>query len=142
MRYWSTEPHRTREQTRAWLADMAALTPEAGEDFVVELEGRAVGKCGFWRWPEIGFLLAPDVWGRGLGREAATAVLARGFAVHRLDRAVADVDPRNAASLALLARLGFRETGRAARTFRVGGEWSDSVYLAVDRAGFEAARGA
>jgi len=42
----------------------------------------------------------------------------------------ADVDPRNAASLRLLARLGFVETGRAQRTFRWRDEWCDSIYLA------------
>ena len=45
----------------------------------------------------------------------------------------ADVDPRNA-SLAEASRrvLGFRETGRKERTWLVGNEWCDSVYLALD----------
>ena len=44
----------------------------------------------------------------------------------------ADVDPRNAASLALLTRHGFIETGRAAGTWQVGDELCDSIYLALD----------
>ena len=47
----------------------------------------------------------------------------------------ADVDPRNQGSLRLLARLGFVETHRAGRTWLVGDEWCDSVYLALPRPG-------
>ncbi len=60
-------------------------------------------------------------------------MLPRLFATFEIDEVVAEVDPRNAASLRLLARLGFRETGRASRTLRVGDEWCDSVYLALSR---------
>jgi ribosomal protein S18 acetylase RimI-like enzyme len=52
---------------------------------------------------------------------------------YAMDAITADVDPRNVASLRLLARLGFEETGRAARTCQVGDEWQDSVYLALRR---------
>jgi ribosomal-protein-alanine N-acetyltransferase len=34
-----------------------------------------------------------------------------------------------------LTRLGFRETGRAERTYHIGGEWSDSVYLTLTKPG-------
>jgi ribosomal-protein-alanine N-acetyltransferase len=132
-RYWSTPPHREVEQTRAWLDGMIAIPPDEGVDFVVEFAGQAVGKAGFYRWPEVGFILAPPVWGQGLAREAMTAVLDHGFATAGLDRAVADVDPRNARSLALLERLGFRRTGYRERTYRLDDGWADSVDLALDR---------
>ena len=45
----------------------------------------------------------------------------------------AAVDPRNHRCLALLTQLGFKETGRAERTFCIGGEWSDSVYLVLEK---------
>ncbi len=132
MRYWSRPPHESLAETREWLASMIEIPPGAGEDFIIEHEGRCIGKAGLWRFPEIGFILHPDFWGRGFAREALEVVLARSFAVHALDHVVADVDPRNAASLGLLARLGFHETGRAQRTWQVGGEWCDSVYLKLD----------
>lgn len=133
MAFWSSLPHVSEDQTRDWLADMAAIPPAEGEDFIVEYHGRAIGKAGFYRFPEIGFLFAPDVWGQGFASEAMRAVLARGFAEHGLDRAAADVDPRNASSLRLLARLGFAETHRAERTWLIGDEWCGSVYLSVSR---------
>jgi RimJ/RimL family protein N-acetyltransferase len=48
------------------------------------------------------------------------------------------VDPRNAASIALLTRLGFRETGRAERTLLWRDEWCDSTYFALSRQDAEA----
>ena len=133
MRYWSSLPHGELSETRDWLESMIAIAPDEGEDFIVELDGRAIGKAGLHRFPVIGFIFHRDTWGRGLAREALGAVIARAFAVHRLPAIIADVDPRNAASLRLLGRLGFAETHRAARTWLVGTEWCDSVYLKIER---------
>lgn len=132
-RYWSTPPHASLERTREWLEATLATQPHEGEDFVVEREGLLVGKVGLYRFPEIGFIFHPDVWGQGIAAEALAPVLRRAFAVHGLTRVTADVDPRNAASLKLLNRLGFHETHRATRTWLIGDEWSDSVYLALSR---------
>ncbi len=133
MTYWSTPPHAAPEQTAEWLAGMIAIPPGEGEDFIVEHQGRVIGKAGFHRFPSVGYLLDPAMWGQGFAREAVAAVIARGFAVHRLPRIVADVDPRNAASIGLLTRLGFIETHRKSRTWLVGDEWCDSVYFALHR---------
>ena len=134
MRFWSSPPHRDLERTRAWLADMMADGPPHSDDFVIEHDGRVIGKAGCWRLPEIGFILHPRCWGQGFAAEACEAVIAHVFATHDLPAITADVDPRNEASLRLLARLGFVETGRATATYEIEGEISDSVYLALRRA--------
>ena len=133
MRYWSTPPHADLEETRVWLTKMVEGAPGESCDFVIERDGMVIGKAGCWRLPEIGYILHPDHWGQGLATEALSAVIAHVFAHHPVHTLKADVDPRNAGSLALLARLGFRETHRAARTWLVGEEWCDSVYLALPR---------
>jgi RimJ/RimL family protein N-acetyltransferase len=135
MRYWSTLPHTDIEQTRAWLAAMIDASPEESDDFVIELDGRVIGKAGCWRLPEIGYILHPDQWGKGYAGEALGAAIAHVFASHAVVTIEADVDPRNAASLRLLNRLGFRETRRAERTMQIGDEWCDSVYLSLPRPG-------
>lgn len=135
MRYWSTPPHETIDQTRQWLDDMIAAPAEISDEFVVEFAGGVVGKIGCWQLPEIGFIFHPRVWGRGIAGEALRAVVPWIFGRHALPAITADVDPRNAASLALLARAGFRETGRAERTWLVAGEWCDSIYLELRRPG-------
>mgnify|MGYP000719333156 CR=1 FL=1 len=136
MAYWSSPPHEHIDQTRDWLASMIAIQPSEGEDFIVELDGKLIGKAGLWRFPEIGFIFHPDYWGRGFAREALGAIIKRAFSIHHLPKIDADVDPRNVGSLKLLERLGFRETGRAERTWHVGDQWCDSVCLALDADGW------
>ena len=140
MAYWSSTPHEDIQQTRDWLASMIAIQPSEGEDFMVEVDGQLIGKAGLWRFPEIGFIFHPDHWGHGYAAEALTFVLDRAFDVHGLEKIDADVDPRNHSSLNLLKRLHFRETGRAERTWHVGGQWCDSVYLALNAADWRNSR--
>jgi [ribosomal protein S5]-alanine N-acetyltransferase len=132
MRYWSTPEHETLEQSRKWLEGMVAGGP-GEDDFLVEYQGRVIGKAGAWKLPEIGFLLHPDHWGKGLAHEAMAAVIGHLFAAHDVAELTAEADPRNIASLQLLAKLGFVETGRAERTMQWRDEWCDSVYLALRR---------
>lgn len=124
---------------------MMSIPAGQGEDFVIEQgagerAGTVIGKAGFYRFPEIGYMLDPACWGQGLAREAVSAVIGRGFAVHGLDLVRADVDPRNRASLTLLARLDFTETARAEKTWLVGDMWCDSVYLELTRQAWNPAR--
>ena len=133
MRYWSTPPHADVEQTQAMLTGMIEAPAEEADDFVLVREGRVIGKAGCWKLPELGYILHPDFWGQGLAREALAAVIDHVFAAHPIPAITAEVDPRNLASLGLLARLGFEETGRAEATWEIAGEVSDSVYLKLTR---------
>jgi RimJ/RimL family protein N-acetyltransferase len=129
MRFWSTPPHASLAETQAFVrAAMEATAAGTGDDQVVLLDGSVIGKAGLWDNEEIGFILAPALWGQGLAREALELVIERARA-RGVPRITADVDPRNAASLALLGKLGFVKTGEARATMQVGGEWVDSVYL-------------
>lgn len=133
MRYWSTLPHADLSVTRIWLDTMLAREATGGQHCAIELDGRVIGEVGAGRLPDFGFILHPDVWGRGFATEASKAAIGHIFAVTDTPDLKADVDPRNAASLAVLARLGFVETGRAERTFLLGEEWCDSIYLTLER---------
>ncbi|WP_374627931.1 GNAT family N-acetyltransferase [Devosia sp.] len=133
MRYWSTPPHESMAVTAPWFQAQFFSGDPGRDEWIIELDGRAVGNIGIWNMPEFGFILHPDVWGRGVATEAARAFVDHAFGAHPIDGITADVDPRNLASLRLLGRLGFAETGRAERTFHVAGEWCDSVYLKLSR---------
>lgn len=133
MRYWSTLPHADREVTRLWLEQKIARTADGGEDFVIEHEGRVIGDVGAGRLPDFGFMLRQDCWGKGFATEASRAFIDHAFRNTAATELRADVDPRNTASLRVLDRLGFVETGRAERTFLLGDEWCDSVYLVLQR---------
>jgi len=133
MRYWSRPEHATLDETRHWLRFLVEPAPDS-LDFLIETDGEVIGKAGAWQLPEVGFLLHPDHWGKGLAHEAMLAVIAHVEAEFpALPELTAEVDPRNLASLRLLDRLGFRETHRAERTLLWKDEWCDSVWLARKR---------
>lgn len=131
MRYWSTLPHTDISQTAEFIDAMTSIPIEQGVDFVVEFDGKVVGKAGFWRFPEIGYILHPDYWGKGFATEAISALIQHGFEVHNIPEIIADVDPRNIGSIRMLEKLGFCETHRAENTILIGDVWCDSVYFAL-----------
>jgi len=84
---------------------------------VIEKEtGRWVGRVGPWRpegWPglEVGWGIAPDARGRGYAPEAAEAAVAWALeAFPELDRVISLIDPENAPSRAVAAKIGERKT--------------------------------
>jgi len=130
MRYWSTPPHASVEDTKVFLRE--GLRSGARE-FVIECAGEVAGRVALYGDDEVGFFLLRRFWGQGLMRRALEEVARRAFEEWGCERLFADVDPRNEASLAVLERVGFRRTGTAERTWLVGGAWCDSVYLELRR---------
>jgi RimJ/RimL family protein N-acetyltransferase len=79
----------------AGLADFRrAMTPPLGPD------------------PEAGWVLAPHAHGRGYASEAVSAILAWADATLEASRTTCIIDPSNAPSLKLAAKLGYRPFGR------------------------------
>ncbi len=80
-------------------------------------DDRLIGTCGFHlyepkhRYAEIGYELHADYWRRGLMSEALAAVMRFCFDRLRLHRLEADTTEGNAASAALLQKLGFSLDG-------------------------------
>ena len=76
--------------------------------------GRLVGRLGLSHhrlWPqdvEVGWGLDPAVWGRGYATEGGAAALAHAFETLALERVISIVHPENAASIAVMERLGIR----------------------------------
>ena len=71
---------------------------------------RLIGMCGFLNTDmgiDFGYRLSREMWGYGLGFEAANAVLAYGIKVIGLNHIVAGVMPENLASIKILERLDF-----------------------------------
>lgn len=138
MRYWSKPPFENTEQTQEFVTAVLRADPATTIEFVIEYGGTVIGRAGFWRLPEIGYILHPDFWGQGFGTEAVAALISHGFEAHGLMEATADVDPDNTASLRLLENLGFVETGREKNTLQIGDAWFDSVYLRLGAEAWQA----
>ena len=136
MTYWTGPPHQELDQTREWLDSMLASTPQESDDFVIALDGRVIGKMGAYRLPDFGYILSSRYWGLGLASEALAAFLAHVFTRPDVPRLRADVDPRNEASIRLVKRFGFVETGRASGTWNTHIGLCDSVYLGLEKADY------
>jgi ribosomal-protein-alanine N-acetyltransferase len=72
-----------------------------------------VGRSGLLPWTiegrpeiEVAYLLAREHWGRGLGTEAARAVLQYGFDELGLSRLICLIDPANDASIKVAGKIG------------------------------------
>lgn len=79
--------------------------------------GRWVGQMGPWQpdgWPghEIGYAFHPDAWGRGYAVESAVAAIDWAFAQLGWEEIIHCIDPENAASQKVAARLGSTLRGR------------------------------
>lgn len=135
MHWWSSPPHRSLEETRAYLLPDHARS-DSGMVWAITTDGGpALGRVrveekrpGVW---EVGYLLRRDLWGAGLARESVGAVVDHPFASRHARRIFADVDPENAASLRLLERLGFRREGLLRQEWETHLGIRDSVILGL-----------
>ena len=79
--------------------------------------GRLLGHLGLRPLPELGgetellYMLDSAVWGRGLATEGAAAALRAAFGPLGLRRVIALARPENAASVAVMRKLGMRFEG-------------------------------
>ena len=77
---------------------------------------------------EIGFTLEPSSQGRGIATAAANEALQLFFAITDVERVMGITDSRNAASMRLLKRLGFRHQESRNVVFR-GEACSEEIYV-------------
>ena len=101
--------------------------------------GRVVGTCTLAALSvaharaEVGFALARACWGRGYVAEALPAMVRFAFATLGLHRLEADADPRNAASIRALERVGFVREGYQRERYWMSDEWQDAVLFGLLR---------
>jgi RimJ/RimL family protein N-acetyltransferase len=90
-------------------AQFVANNVEHDGAWVIEHDGRVIGSV--FLGDELACLLDPAVHRRGIGAEAAGAVISDAFERRGYTEIVAHADPANVASVRGLARLGFTQTG-------------------------------
>lgn len=81
----------------------------------------------------LGYWMSSDTQGRGYVTEALAAVLDFGFGPAGLHRVQAAIMPRNARSLRVIEKLGFRKEGYAERYLQIAGKWEDHEIYARTR---------
>lgn len=138
-RYWSRPALPDLAAAVALQREIAALFAERSLfqwAIADRASDRLVGTCTLaelsveHRRAAVGYALRRSAWSRGYATEALHALLAfafdgeGGLALHRVE---ADVDPRNAASVRVLERLGFRREGMLRERWHLHGELQDAA---------------
>ncbi|KAG9857902.1 N-acetyltransferase GCN5, partial [Aureobasidium melanogenum] len=117
MRYWSRAPFTSLSSLREYFSANSTSTSGWETWAIVKANDPSDTAIGFVAAgarrkgvTEIGYLVAREGLGYGYGREAVSLLIERLFAGGER-RIVADVDPENKASIALLTTLGFKLEG-------------------------------
>ncbi len=133
---------RTEADVRAFVQmflDYQAENPRRGFQLAVTLKasGALIGNCGIrvnnpeWREANIGYEIAPDLWGRGYATEAARAILKFGFTQLGMHRICAWCVADNTASARVLEKLGMRLEAREREKELIRGQWHDALTYAI-----------
>lgn len=109
---------------------LALAVAEAQTDrFVGEVVLRLLSDVS--RQGEIGWSIHPEAQGRGYATEAAREMLRLGFEELHLHRIVAECDPRNAASIKVIGKLGMRREALHVDAMFLKSEWVGSMVSAI-----------
>lgn len=131
---------RPPQSRAAFLAWLSKRDPDRQRSFLVCLResGAITGVVnvneivrGPFQSAYLGYYAHAGFAGRGLMREGLGLVLSHAFGRLRLHRLEANVQPQNAASLALVRGLGFRREGYSPRYLQVDGAYRDHERWAV-----------
>lgn len=131
-----------RHGISSWPSVCSGLRSEARRGrmlpFVIEVDGRFSGQLtignvthGALRSAWIGYWVASTATGGGVATGALALGVDHAFGPVKLHRLEATVRPENAASRAVLARIGFREEGLLQRYLDVDGAWRDHLLVAI-----------
>lgn len=120
----SWEAHTSKDSLRAFLASCEEdLARNTGVNFAMVYGGAPVGsialagikrQLGAWRVDraELGYWLAPELWGKGLVTEAAHHVVLFGFDTLGLHKITVGCLEKNIGSRRVIEKIGFRHVGR------------------------------
>ncbi|MDZ7727675.1 MAG: GNAT family protein [Dehalococcoidia bacterium] len=106
----------TRADGERWIAESMAVDWHTSPRFAIEVEGRCSGGVDLrvdraHAVAEIGYSLAPALWGRGLVVEAASAVITWAFEGLGMAKVRASADAENHQSRRVQEKLGMQREG-------------------------------
>lgn len=141
MKYINRPLTRTTEEAEAWIAViLEALEKNDGITWCIclkEAPEEHVGTIGLWRIEkenyraEIGYMLEPHLQGRGFMYEALQKVVEYGFREMKLHSIEGQIDPRNAASAALLKKTGFVQEACFKENHFLRGSFADTAIYSL-----------
>jgi RimJ/RimL family protein N-acetyltransferase len=147
MRYWSTPPLPDKSAASKLISEIRSGFERQQLlkwGIALRVDDRLIGSVTLFHLEfehhraEIGYALGREFWGQGYMGETLTAVINYAFDVLEFHRIEADVDPRNAASVRTLERLGFQREGYLRERWQVNGEIQDAYFYGLLRPDWEA----
>ena len=96
-----------------------------------------IGSIGYWRIinqhyrAEVGYMLHPDFWRKGIMKEALLKVIDYGFKDMKLHSIEAHINPANAASAAILEATGFVREAYFKEDYFYNGNFIDSAIYSL-----------
>ncbi len=141
-RYWSSGPLANRDAAAAMQREIAASNESDKMikwGLALRESNSVIGTATLFNLnldngrAELGYAMGSAYWGKGYMHEALQALVSHAFDVMDLRRLEADVDPRNAASIRSLERLGFQREGFLRERWCVEGEIQDAYFYGLLR---------
>jgi ribosomal-protein-alanine N-acetyltransferase len=133
----------TEDHGRHWLSRATVETPPTA--LAIQCDSVAIGGASVHvgtdverASAEIGYWLGEPHWGRGIGTAAVRELVGYAFGLFPINRVWAGAFSHNAASIALLERLGFRREGELRDAIVKDGQLLSQTIYAVTRAEWNA----
>jgi [ribosomal protein S5]-alanine N-acetyltransferase len=140
MKYLDRPPLMDMEAAAAYIRKMEDdYGQHNGINWMITLTGndKVIGTIGFWRFDkpnhraEIGYMLLPEYWGKGLATEAMRGALTYAFEGLHCHSIEANVNPENEASKKLLQKLGFVQEAYFRENYFFDGKFLDSAIFSL-----------
>ena len=139
-RQYGQEPHRTIDETRAWVEKRLPIEGQRDSIFWVfsfHDADTAIGECCLWNFDsgfhraEVGYELNPGQWRKGVMSEVLSAILTHGFVDLGLHRIEANLLAINEPSMGLLLKLGFTHEGTLRQRHLFREHFVDQLYFGL-----------
>jgi [ribosomal protein S5]-alanine N-acetyltransferase len=137
MKYIDRERAKTAEDANIFLNKMdVSVDSNNGIMWGITLNhqpGKLIGNIGYWRLikehyrAEVGYMLHPSYWKKGIMKEALLAIIDFGFDEMNLHSIEANINPDNAASAMLLQSTGFIKEAYFKEDFYFDSAFRDTV---------------
>ena len=140
MRYIDKPLAQTREDVMPLFNKMKEdAENNVGISWVITLKetGEMIGQTGFWRIDrenhrgEIGYMIRPEFFGKGLASEAIKAALTQAFRNFQFHSVEANVNTGNAASIKILEKHGFVKEAHFRENYYYDGKFLDSAIYCI-----------
>ncbi len=139
-RYQTWGPN-TEEDTKEFIQDVldeATQTPRERYVFAIIYQETLIGAVEIMirdftnKVGEIGYIVNPDYWGKGVATQSAKLMITFGFETLKLHRICATCDPRNIGSAKVLEKVGMLKEGVLRENMLMkDGVWRDSFLYSV-----------